>query len=136
MSYEHRVFQNPPPAAPADVRAALDRGDLPTALDAMVGTALYDRGDWKELQELHLELLQHDDHQVSALAATCLGHLARVHRQLDEARVVEALHRRRSTPHMAATVTDALDDIEVFLHPRRTSWRRRLWRALTAYRDH
>jgi hypothetical protein len=130
VSHEHRVFQNPPPATPADVRAAMDRGDLPAALNAMVGTALYDRGDWKELQELHLQLLKHDDRQVSSLAATCLGHLARVHRQLDEARVVEALRRNRSVPHMSGTVTDAMDDIETFLHPRRTGWRRRLWRTI------
>ncbi len=46
----------------------------------MVGTALYGEGDWRKLQELHLQLLGHEDHQVSALAATCLGHLARVYR--------------------------------------------------------
>jgi hypothetical protein len=56
VSHQHRVFHNPPPATPADVREALDRGDLPNALNAMVGTALYDRGDGHELQELHLQL--------------------------------------------------------------------------------
>ncbi|WP_247662822.1 hypothetical protein [Micromonospora sp. U21] len=75
MRHEHHVFHNPPPAVPADVRTALDRGDLSRALDAMVGSALYDGdgGDWKELQELHLQLLDHEDHQVRALATTCLG---------------------------------------------------------------
>ncbi|MEH1129432.1 hypothetical protein [Micromonospora sp. CPCC 206061] len=130
MAHEHRVFHNPPSATPADVRAALDRGDLSAALNAMVGTALYDCGDWQELQELHLQLLEHDDRQVSSLAATCLGHLARVHRQLDEARVVQALRRKRSVPHIRGTAADALEDIEIFLHPGRTRWRRRLWRAL------
>jgi hypothetical protein len=50
VPHEHRVFQNPPLTTPADVRAAGDGGDLSTALNAMVGTALYGRGDLKELQ--------------------------------------------------------------------------------------
>lgn len=130
MPHGHHVFHNPPAAAPAEVHAALDRGDLFEARNAMVGTALYGDGDWKELQELHLQLLTHDDHQVSALAATCLGHLARVYRQLDEDRVVAALRRSQSAPHIRGTASNALSDIEVFLHPRRACWRRRVWRAI------
>lgn len=130
MRHEHHVFQNPPSATPAEVRAALDRGGLPGALDAMVGTALHGDGDWKELQDLHLQLLKHDDRQVSALAATCLGHLARVYRQMDEDRVVAALHRARSVPHISGTAANALEDIEVFLHPRRACWRGCVWKAI------
>ncbi|WP_244219200.1 hypothetical protein [Micromonospora arida] len=46
MRHEHHIFHNPPSSTPAAVHAALDRGDLPAALDAMVGTALYGDGDW------------------------------------------------------------------------------------------
>ena len=130
MRHEHHVFHNPPPSTPAEVHAALDCGDLSAALDAMVGTALYCDGDWRELQELHLQLLGHEDHQVSALAATCLGHLARVYRQLDERRVVAALRRARSLPHIRGTADNALDDIRIFLHPRRAWWRGRVWAAV------
>ncbi|MFI7578303.1 hypothetical protein [Micromonospora sp. NPDC049497] len=130
VRHEHHVFHNPPPATPAEVNSALDRGDLPAALDAMVGTALYGDGDWKELQELHLRLLDHEDHQVSALAATCLGHLARVYRRLDEDRVVAALRHARTVPHTSGTADNALDDIETFLHPRRMRWRGRVRTAL------
>ncbi|SBT43463.1 hypothetical protein [Micromonospora auratinigra] len=129
MGHEQRTFHNPPPATPADVLAALDRDDVAGALDAMVGTALYPGGDWQQPQELHLRLLRHEDPEVSALAATCLGHLARVHRRLDEARVVAALRAARSIPHLSGTAEDALDDIALFLHPRRTRWRARLTRA-------
>ncbi|QSB16855.1 hypothetical protein JQS43_11540 [Natronosporangium hydrolyticum] len=120
VRHQHHVFHNPAPSTPAEVHAALERGDLSTALDAMVGTALYGGGDWRELQELHLRLLEHEDHQVSALAATCLGHLARVYRQLDERRVTTALYKARSLPHIRGTADNALDDIRTFLHPRRT----------------
>lgn len=100
MRHTHRVFHNPPPATPADVRATFDRGELFSALDAMVGAALYGDGDWKELQGLYLELIDHEDRQVKALPATCLGHLARVYGQLDEPRVVAALRRVRSVPYV------------------------------------
>jgi hypothetical protein len=130
VRHSHHVFDNPAPATPVQVRAALHRGDLPEALDAMVGTALYGDGDWKELQDLYLQLLDHDDHQVSALAATCLGHLARLYRQLDERQVVAALRQARSVPHTSGTAAHALEDIEIFLHPRRALWRNRAWTAL------
>ncbi|MFJ5599910.1 hypothetical protein ACIP95_18480 [Micromonospora parva] len=45
MRHEHHVFHNPPSSTPAEVHAALARGDLSAALDAMVGTALYGEGD-------------------------------------------------------------------------------------------
>ncbi|MCY1143342.1 hypothetical protein OWR29_35550 [Actinoplanes sp. Pm04-4] len=127
--HEHHTFRNPPPAEPAAVHAALNAGDLSSALDAMVGAVLHGHGDRRELQELYLGLLDHDDPQVGALAATCLGHLARVHRSLDEERVVPALRRARKVEHLRATATHALSDIEIFLHPRRARWRGRLWRA-------
>jgi hypothetical protein len=128
MSQEHRTFHNPPSATPADVRRALDREDIYGALDAMVGCALYGDGDWRELQDLYLTLLDHDDRQVQALAATCLGHVARVYRRLDEDRVVVTLRQARVRPHVRGTAADALEDIEIFLHPRRARWRGRLWR--------
>ena len=128
--HDHHIVHNPPPATATDVRTALHRGDLPGALDAMVGSVLYGDGDWKELQELYLGLLEHEYWQVRALAATCLGHLARVHGQLYEDRLVPALRSRRSTPYVGDVATTALEDIELFLHPRRARWRGRLWKAL------
>src|SRR4051794_12528062 len=128
MSHEHRTFHNPPSATPAEVRTALDRQDVHGALNAMVGCALYGDGDWRASQNLYLGLLDHDDHQVQALAATCLGHLARVYGQLDEDRVVVALRQAHVRPHVRGTAADALEDIEIFLHPRRARWRGRLWR--------
>lgn len=53
VAHVHRVFHDPPPATSADARAALDDGDLPGALDTMVGSVLYGGGDWRELQQLY-----------------------------------------------------------------------------------
>lgn len=125
MTHEHHTFFNPPPATPPDVEAALRGQDVAGALDAMVGCALYGHGDWKETQDLYLRLLDHEDRQVQSLAATCLGHLARVYVRLDEDRVVAALRSARSLPHVQATAANALEDISYYLHPRRARW---LWR--------
>ncbi|WP_410809089.1 hypothetical protein [Micromonospora sp. 067-2] len=122
MSHEHCVFRNPPAATPGEVCAALDRGELSNALDAMVGAVLYGAGDWQELQELYLGLLDHEDRQVRLLAATCLGHLARVYGRLDQNRVVPELRR--------VGATNALSDIGIFLQPRRAHWSVRVWRAV------
>jgi hypothetical protein len=130
MSHEHRTFFNPPPATPADVGAALEDQDVPGALNAMVGCALYGHGDWRETQDLYLTLLGHEDRQVQSLAATCLGHVARVYRRLDEDRVVAALRRARSLPHVRATAEDALGDIKDNLHPQRARWMWRLQRLV------
>ena len=120
MSHEHRTFFNPPPATPAEVEAALDDEDVSRALNAMVGCALYGHGDWRKTQDLYLVLLDHTDRQVQSLAATGLGHLTRVYRRLDEDRVIAALRRARSLPHVRGTAQDALHDIKHYLHPRRT----------------
>lgn len=96
----------------------------------MVGSVLHGHGDWQQLQRLYLGLLDHHDSRVRALAATCLGHVARVHRQLDECRVVAALRRHRSSPQTGAAVSNALEDIKIFLHPGRTRWRNLMNRAV------
>jgi hypothetical protein len=47
VSHEHRTFHKPASATPGDVRTALDREDISSALEAMVGCALYGDGDWR-----------------------------------------------------------------------------------------
>jgi hypothetical protein len=111
----------------AEVRAALDSGDFNAAAQAIVGSALHGDGDWRELQELYLELLDHPEQNIRRLGALCLGHLARVHLQLDERRVVPILRRLRRDPEIGGTAEDALGDIADFLHPRRGLWRNRLY---------
>ncbi|WP_328468878.1 hypothetical protein OHA21_00290 [Actinoplanes sp. NBC_00393] len=61
MGHEHQRFHNSVSATPIEVRMALGRGEVSNALDAMVGAVLYGDGDWEELQDLYLALLDHDD---------------------------------------------------------------------------
>ena len=52
---------------------------------------------------------------VRAMAALSLGHVARIHSQLDLDRVVPALTALVTTDIVGSRARDALDDIDVFI---------------------
>lgn len=79
---------------------------------ALLSLALHDP-DWRWVQERILVFLGHRDPEVRGLAATCLGHLARIHGQIDE-RAVAALLALRGDPLVRARAEDALEDISQF----------------------
>ncbi|MFC8297893.1 hypothetical protein [Micromonospora orduensis] len=43
-------------------------------------------------------------------------------------KIAAALRERRVRPHVRGAASDALEDIERFVHPQRARWRGRLWR--------
>jgi hypothetical protein len=110
-------YEEPPPSTPADVRAALDGGDAAGAATALVGAALHHE-QWREVQALCLELLEGADRSLAAVAATCLGHLARIHGELDTDTVLPALRRHRDDETVGPHAEDALDDIDWYLDGR------------------
>jgi hypothetical protein len=83
-------------------------------LDALLSAAYYDP-DWRWVQNRCLDFLSHADYQERSLAATCLGHLARIHKQLDIELVLLALSPLKDDPLVGNRVQDALDDIRLFL---------------------
>ncbi len=91
----HLRYEEPVPATPADVVVALARGDPQAAARALVGAAFY-HPDWRAVQDLCLQLLNGADWPLAAAAATCLGHLARIHRQLDVASSIAPTVRARA----------------------------------------
>ncbi|TQJ26143.1 HEAT repeat protein [Micromonospora sp. A202] len=109
-----RSYYEPAPATHDTVTAALAAGDIDTLTDSMVGLALHD-ADWRWCQDFYLRVLDHPEEDVRATAAICLGHLARIHHQLDTDRVLPALRARLRDPEVGGTVEDAIADIEQFL---------------------
>jgi len=72
--------------------------------------------DWQWKQDVLLNLLENNDNlDVKRLAITCLGHLARIHRQLDKNKVMPVLEKYLSNTELGGTVSDAFDDFEMFL---------------------
>jgi hypothetical protein len=89
--------------------------DIPDLLNALLAVTFSDP-DWEWVQDRCLEFLDHPDSRVKALAVTCLGHLARIHRKLDKERVVARLAAvRLRDPELAGRVEDATEDIEQYL---------------------
>lgn len=81
---------------------------------ALVSIAFYEP-DWKWAQDRCLEFLANESHEVRRLAATCLGHLARIHRQLEKEKVLIALRTHLHDAAISGQVQDALDDIYHYL---------------------
>jgi hypothetical protein len=76
---------------------------------------VYHDPDWRWLQEKCIQFSKHDDSDVAGLAVTCFGHIARIHRQLDVDKVMRILNELRNNPEIAGRVSDAFDDINLYL---------------------
>lgn len=108
-------YEEPAPMPRDAAERALHSPDPAEACDALLAIALHD-SDWRWVQDQCLRSLRHPDEQVRALAVTCLGHVARIHRRLDLDRVLPVLAELQTDPALTGRVEDALDDFDVFLH--------------------
>jgi hypothetical protein len=106
-------FHQVPQISRDDALEAFATGDPEQICKALLSVAFHE-SDWRWVQDKCLEFFASDDPNVSGLAATCLGHIARIHRTLDKERVVAALGKRLGDPSIAGRIEDALDDIEMF----------------------
>ena len=107
------IYREPPQLLLEDAKKALVSGDLDQTLNALLSITLYGE-DWKFAQDKCLEFLEHKDLNISCLAATCLGHIARIHGKIERKKVVAALRNHLDNPALCGIIQDALDDIEMF----------------------
>ena len=98
-----------------EIEACLDGTDTTKIMDALLSAAYYDP-DWKWVQNQCLRFLLHKDRGVRSLSATCLGHVARIHKQLDLEIVLSRLADLKQDPEIGGSVQDALDDIKFYLN--------------------
>ena len=87
-------------------------GDKNQICNTMVSVAFHEE-DWRWAQEKFIEFFFNSDPDISGLAATCLGHLARIHRNIEKERVLQIL-RSAVYKEIEGRVDDAIDDIEMF----------------------
>lgn len=106
-------FQQISPISKAEAIAAFESGNSNQICNALVSIACCE-SDWRWAQEKCLHFLENEDPEISGLAATCLGHIARVQKTLDKERVVAALRKQLKNPDIAGQVEDALEDIGLF----------------------
>jgi len=108
MDYQH-IF-------PIDKIAAERKfasNDVDEICYAMISVALHE-DDWKWAQDKCLHFLMNDNPEISGLAATCLGHIARIHRQIEKDKVIPMLLNRLKDENIGGRIEDALSDIEIF----------------------
>lgn len=84
---------------------------------ALISITYYDP-DWHWCQDQCLKYLNHENKNVSGLAATCLGHIARLHKNLEKEKVIKELKKYLNDADISGQVQDALDDIDIFIPSR------------------
>jgi hypothetical protein len=109
------LYKAPQPMDRSEAERIFAGHDESAICNALVSVAFYEP-DWKWVQALCLRFLETPGTSkgVRSLAATCLEHLARIHRIIDLDIVVPLLESLRDDPEMG-TAEDALDDIRVFI---------------------
>lgn len=97
----------------SQAEAAFRSGDRKAICSALASAALtdYDR-TW--LESWCIVLAAHEDAEVRRLAATCLGHVARRFRSVDDT-MLAALERLRDDPAAQTYAEDALADVRAVL---------------------
>ena len=99
-----------------EVESAISRDDPDELLRAVLSAALHsDNPDWAE--DICLRLAKHENFNVRGNAVLGFGHIARIHRQLDESRVkplIEAALRDESE-YVRDQAGAAADEVEFFL---------------------
>lgn len=110
---EHVQHETLSPMDREEARLELESGDAERVSCALVRLALHepDRAFVEDVLAIHL---QAPDAWVRGVAATCVGHVARVHRAVDAPRLVPLLRRLSADARTAGRVEDALSDIEMF----------------------
>lgn len=102
------------PMSRSEAEKALRSGEPALVSRALVSVVFHERDrGWAE--RWCVELLEHPDAEVRGVAATCLGHLARIHGNLDLESVLPALERAATDTRVQGAVEDAFDDIRVFV---------------------
>ncbi|MCD5989803.1 hypothetical protein KDX30_18070 [Pseudomonas sp. CDFA 553] len=107
-------YQGPQTINRKAVEKAFASRDVKSICEALVSVALNDP-DWRWAQSKCLDLLDNESPDVRGLAATCLGHIARIHRQLDKEKVLIALREHLDDSTISGQIADALDDVDMFL---------------------
>jgi hypothetical protein len=104
------------PLTNKEIEQSFKHGSARDISQTLVTLALHDV-DWKKVERYCLEFLEHPDAGLRAVAATCIGHLARIHKTLDLDVVLPALYRHLSDPGkwVAGNADNALSDIEIFM---------------------
>jgi len=106
----HEIF----PMSRPELEVLIESGNHSAIIEALLSAAYYEP-DWRWVQGICLRFLDHTDVAVRSNAATCLGHIARIHKNLDLDLVLPKLLPLKGDAAIGPWVEDALEDIRFFL---------------------
>ncbi len=107
------IYDEPKKLSKAEAERIFASSDLHNLREALVSMALNEY-DWHWVQEKCLAFTSHADASVRSVAATCIGHIARIHGQLDLERVMPCLESLLEDPATAGYAETAIDDVQMF----------------------
>ena len=102
------------PITRQEAELAFSSNNETTICDALIRITYHDP-DWKWVQLKCLYFGKHPISEIRRLAATCVGHLARIHGILDIDPVYSLLHELLTDPDVSGSAQDALDDMNTYL---------------------
>ena len=111
---ERMRYAEPVPLTKADAATIFASADRDAICSALVAFALNDP-DWRWTQDRCIEFTHHAEWELRAIAATCLGHLARLHGTLDYAKVRPRLIELMKDSRTRGYAESAADDIKMFM---------------------
>ena len=106
-------YEDVAPVTKDQALVAFASQDANRIVHALLGTA-YHESDWEWVQDWCLRFLESTEPAVRNTAITCLGHLARIHKKINKAKVMGALRSHLKDAGCEGRIEDAIDDIEVF----------------------
>ncbi|HZU31954.1 MAG TPA: hypothetical protein VFB79_12620 [Candidatus Angelobacter sp.] len=106
-----------PVLSKTEIENAIRRDDPQELPYAVLSAALYS-SDQEWAQDVCLRLAQHSHFNIRGNAILGFGHIARIHRNLDQPRIRPLIEQALFDPHayVRGHAEDAADDIEHFLH--------------------
>src|SRR3990167_8223863 len=101
-------FENVKPIDRQSAEKAFSSGENSKICDALL-RATYHVPDWQWVQEKCIYFLSSKNNKIKSLAVICLGHLARIHRDIDVEIVLPLLNDLLDDPDFSGCAEDAID---------------------------
>ncbi|ORF43786.1 hypothetical protein [Gilliamella apicola] len=96
-----------------NIEKILESNDVEKVTDALLYlTFNIDDFDW--VQDTILRMISNLEEDISGLAITCVGHLARIYSKIDKDKIIPCLQLKAKDKRFEGRVGDALDDINMF----------------------